>query len=96
MADFWREGKEGFSGFAVVWGGAWAAGDFWGFGGGISVLRRLSLGFAAVWRGVVFLCVIVAAFAAFFGWESGKASGWRFAVVGGIGYGKFLRRRVVG
>ena len=28
LADFWREGKEGFSGFAVVWGGAWAAAVF--------------------------------------------------------------------
>ena len=35
--------------FSVACGGG-----FWGFGGGISVLRRLSLGFAAVWRGVVF------------------------------------------
>ena len=44
LAGFWRDGKEGFSGFAVVWGGAWAAAVFGGFGGGISVLRRLSIG----------------------------------------------------
>ena len=46
------------------------------FEGGISVLRRLSIGFAAVWRGVIFLCVIVAAFAdSLAGKEAGQADG---------------------
>ena len=66
------------------------------FGGGISVLRRLSLGFAAVWRVVVFLCAIASALAEFFGRESGRAGGRRFGGVGGIGFGGFLRHRVVG